>query len=309
MMKISFARLVIMTISILIVLVTLSACTIIGSGAEEPTPTPLPTSSIPNMQVILPQACLVTKQRMIRVEQPQGDLVAWSPEGDTVAYVAATQGSSWNVGELNILSAPIFDTPVRLATNVAGELTWSPNSTTIAYLGLRRSDNLYTIGLAYPGGRASQDLFPDEAARTDDYSSQKVILQWMDSNRLRVLVSCGVDCMQALNINIQNGLSSTVGDPIQRYWDMWSVHTLQPATLPAQYEELTGQLNWSPDDQHIAYIDDAGNAWVISTDDNTLYPLSIGQYGTATETDWSADGKYLAVHVDQYLMIFTFKCP
>jgi hypothetical protein len=261
------------------------------------------------MQVISPQACQVAEQRMIRVEEPQGDLISWSPTADTVAFIAATQGSSWNVGELNLLSPPGFDTPVRLATGVAGDLTWAPDASTIAYLGLRRSDNLYTIGLAYPTGRASQDLFPDEAAQTDDYSSQKSILDWIDSARLRVLVSCGINCMQTVVLDVQSGLSSQVGDPIQRSWDTWSVHTNQPASIPTEYANLPGQLNWAPDNQHIAYIDGAGNVWVVNAGSGSLYPLEIGQYGTATETDWSSDSQYLAVQVDQYLKIFSFKCP
>lgn len=246
---------------------------------------------------------------MIQVEQPQGDLVSWSPSTDSIVFIATTQGSTWNVGELNLLSPPKFDTPVRLASGVAGELTWAPDGSAVAYLGLRRSDNLYTIGLAYPDGRSSQDLFPDEAARTDDYSSQKSILEWLDSVRLQVLVSCGLDCMQSLVINIQNGLSSPVGDPIQRTWDMWSVRTDQPALIPTEYAGLPGQLNWAPDAQHIAYIDGAGNAWVIIAGGSSLYPLDIGQYATATETDWSADSQYLAVQADQYLKIFSFNCP
>ena len=246
---------------------------------------------------------------MIRVEESQGDLISWSPNADTVAYIAATQGSGWNIGELNLLSPPKFDTPTRLATGVAGEITWSPNASAIAYLGLRRSDNLYTIGLAYLNGRSSQDLFPGEAARTDDYSSQKSILEWMDDGRIRVLVSCGMDCMQTLVLDLQTGLSSQVGDPIQRTWNMWSVHTFQPANIPSEYATLPGQLNWAPDEQHIAYIDGAGNAWVINAGGGSLYPLDIGQYGIATETDWSADSQYLAVQVDQYLKIFSFKCP
>jgi hypothetical protein len=295
--------------SILCLLFTLSACTILGGGVQQATPTPLPTSIVSDMQVIAPQACLVAKQRMIRVEVPQGDLIAWSPKDETVAYIAATSGSSWNVGELNLLSAPNFDAPVRMATGVAGELTWSPDASAIAYLGLRRSDNLYTIGLAYPISRTSQDLFPDEAARTDDYSSQKTILKWMDSSRLRVLVSCGNDCMQTLDIAVKTGLSSSVADPIQRTWDMWSVHTFQPSVIPPEIAKLSGQLNWSRDEQHIAYIDNAGNAWVINVNDHNLYPLEIGQYSTATETGWSFDNQYLAVQVDQQLMIFSFQCP
>jgi hypothetical protein len=290
-------------------ILTVSACSILGGGPQASTPTPVPTSSVPNLQVVDPQACRVVDQLMIRVDELQGDLISWSPDSGTVAYIAPTLGSSWNVGELDILTAPLFDTPERLATGVAGELNWSPDASAIAFLGLRRSDNMYTIGLAFPDGRTSKDLFPDKAAKTDDYSSQKSILEWLDPTRLRVSTSCGVDCMQAMDINLLSGLSNLVGDPIQRAWDTWAVHTFHPDPLPPEYATLTGQLNWSPDEKHIAYIDDRGNAWVINAAEGSLYPLDIGQYGTATETDWSYDGQYLSVQVDQSLMIFSFKCP
>lgn len=246
---------------------------------------------------------------MIRVESPQGDLVSWSPVTDTVAYIASTQGSHWNVGELNVLEAPKFDTPERLATQTAGELTWSPDGSAIAYLGLRRSDNLFTIGLAYPDGRTSKDLFPGDSARTDDYSSQKAVLEWITSGKLRVLLSCGINCLQTTDIGVISGLTTPVGDPLERYWDMWAAHTSQPSNIPEPYAKLTGQLNWSWDEHKIAYTDDDGNAWVINVDAGTLYPLDIGQYSTATETDWSFDNQYLAVQVDQTLKIFSFQCP
>ena len=75
----------------LCLLLTLSACTILGGGAQEATPTPEPTSSIPNMQVISPQACQVAEQGIIRVDQSQGDLISWSQISDTVAYIADTE--------------------------------------------------------------------------------------------------------------------------------------------------------------------------------------------------------------------------
>jgi hypothetical protein len=286
-----------------------SACTVFSAAPPDDTPTPQPTSSIPDLQVTSPQACLVTTQVMIRVEHPQGDLIAWSPVDDTLVYIVSTQNSSWNVGDLNLLSPPNFDSPVRLATQVAGELTWDPDGSTIAYLGLRRKDNLYTIGLAYPDGRASRDLFPDEAARTDDYSSQKAILNWINSGRLRVLVSCGINCMQMMDFGILSGLSSLVGEPIERSWDMLAVHTFHPDIIPPMYANLPGQLNWSPDESRIAYIDANDNAWIISTQDDTLFPLDVGQYATATETDWSYDSQYLAIQVDQWIKIFSFNCP
>ena len=293
----------------LTLLFAISACTVLGGGSEQPTPTPVPTSSVPGMQVITPQACLVAEQGMIRVEQSQGDLIAWSPVRDSLAYIAATQASSWNVGELSLLSAPKFDSPVSLASGAAGELSWSPDGSALAYLGLRRSDNLYTIGLAYPNASPALDLFSGEAARTDDYSSQKVILEWLDNSRLRVMVSCGLDCMQTMDISVDNNIYSLVGDPTQPTWRMWSPHTYQPSSIPDEYASLPGQLNWSWDEQHIAYIDEQDNAWVINIENDTLYPLDIGEYGTAVESDWSYDNQYLAIQVDQSLRIFSFNCP
>ena len=286
-----------------------SACSVFGVGVEQVTPTPMPTSSVPGLSVISPQACQIAERSMIRVEQPQGDLISWSPLAGMVAYIASTVGSSWNVGELNILTAPHFDTPERLATQAVGDLAWSPSATAIAYLSLRRSDNLYTIGLAYPDGRASKDLFPDEAARTDNFSSMKAIHEWIDESRLRVYISCGVDCMQGINVNPSTGLSTQIGDSIQSAWDLWSVHTNRPAIIPLAFSDLAGDLNWSPDERLIAYTDENGFLWIINVESGNLYPLDIGTYGTVTETDWSYDSRYLAVKADQTLKIFSFQCP
>jgi hypothetical protein len=261
------------------------------------------------LQVISPQACLVAEQGMIRVEKLQGDLIAWSPAANTLAYVASTQGSSWNVGELNIVSAPLFDNPQRLATQVTGELSWSPNAIMIAYLGFRRSDSLYTIGLAYPDGRPSKDLFPGEAARTDSYASLKAILNWIDDGRLRVLTSCGVDCMQEVDFGVTTGLPTLKGDPIQQDWGFWSVYTHLPEIIPSDYADLAGQLNWSVDESRVAFTDENSNVWIINVQTHDMYPLDIGEYGTASETDWSYDGRYLAVQVNQNLKVFSFDCP
>ncbi len=293
----------------LVVLATLAGCSVLNRGSPQVTATPIPTSIIQGLQVIPPQTCQVAAQDMIRVERPQGDLIAWAPDKDTVAYIASTLGSSWNVGDLYLLSGPRFDSPVRIATQTAGELTWSPDGSSIAYLGLRLSDNLYTIGLAYPNGRIPLDLFPGEAARTDSYASQKAILQWVDSGRLRIVTSCGLDCLQAIDFAIPSGIFAPLTGQIPRTWDFWSVHNNQPAEIQPLLADLKGQLNWSPDERRIAHIDENGNIWIIDEDTKGIFPLDLGFYGTATETDWSYDSQYLAVHVDQNLRIFSFNCP
>ncbi len=82
-----------------------------------------------------------------------------------------------------------------------------------------------------------------------------------------------------------------------------------PALIPVAYKDLPGQLNWSPDESRIAYIDENGYLWIIIVATGSLYPLDFGFYGTAIETDWSYDNQYLAVQVDQTLRIYTFNCP
>jgi hypothetical protein len=295
--------------SITCLVINLTACTVFGGAAAVITPTPIPTAIIPGLQVTTTQACQVAEQGMIRVQAPQGDLISWSPSSDTVAFIASTLGSSWNVGDLNLLAAPKFDLPERIATQVAGELSWSPDGTSIAYLGLRLSDNLYTIGLAYLDGSVSKDLFPGEAARTDSYSSQKAILEWMNASRLKVFTSCGPDCLTGVDISIPSGARSPSANTHQKISDLWAVHTNHPAQIPGKYADLKGQLNWSPDEDLIAYINENGNAWIINDQTGSLYPLDIGTYSTATESDWSFDSRYLALHVDQNLKIFAFDCP
>jgi hypothetical protein len=90
-----------------------------------------------------------------------------------------------------------------------------------------------------------------------------------------------VDCIQTIDFAILTGLASPVGSPTQRSWEVWTVHTNQPAVIPPAYAELEGQLNWSPDGNLIAYIDENDTAWIIDEESGTLYPLDIGDYGTA----------------------------
>lgn len=294
---------------LLSLLLGISACSVISGAGDDLAPTPPPTSIVSGLQVVSPRACQVAEYGMIRVDNPQGDLISWSPKADTLAYIAPTQGSSWNVGELYIINAPAFDIPDRLATQVAGELTWSPDATIVAYLSLRRSDGLFTIGLVYPDERTSQDLFPGENARTDGYASQKAILEWLNEEHLRVLTSCGVDCMQGVDFDILTGVSAPTGDPVQPVWGMWSPHTNHPTVISSALSDLAGQLNWSPDERLVAYVDENANPWIINIESESIYPLDIGQYAAATETDWSYDSQYLAVQADQHLKVFSFDCP
>ena len=292
---------------LLVGLVFLTACG--GLGVDEATPTPLPTSSLPGLVTVQPQLCRLAELPMLRVDQPQGDLLAWSPEGNILAYLAPETGATWMVGRLMTVSEPAFDSPVELAGYVAGDLAWSPDGSRLAYLSLRRGDSLYSVGVAYPQGGLPQDMFAGEAARTDEWSSQKAVLGWEDNNRLRVQVSCGLDCVQMVEVNVVASTQMPLGDPTQRSWDWWDYTLNQPEQLPVDYQDFMQKANWTPDGARLVYLDARLDAWVVNLEDSTQFILDTGGYLAVSETDWSADGRYLAVQAEDWLFIFSSDCP
>lgn len=279
-----------------------------GADLEKSTPTPLPTSSLPGLVTVEPRLCQVAKLPMLRVDQPQGDLIAWAPEVDTLAYLAPETGSTWMVGTLMLVSSPDFKTSQELADHAAGHLTWSPEGRTLAYLSLRRSDGLYTVNVVFPQTRQSVDLFPAEAARTDEWSSQKVIDRWRSEQSLLVQVSCGLDCVQTVQVILSTGSLTPQGDPVQRSWDWWDYSVNPGPGLPAEYISFMQQVNWSPDGQRLVYVDRRADAWVVNVDEQIQFPLPTGGFLAISETDWSHDGKYLAVQAEDWLFIFG-DCP
>jgi hypothetical protein len=280
----------------------LTAC----GGAEfvEATPTPLPTSSLSGLVTVQPQMCPLAKLAMLRVDEPQGDLLAWAPGTATLAYLAPATGSTWMVGSLLAVSAPDFDTPQELADHAAGHLTWSPQGSALAFLSLRRSDGLFSVGVVYPQSGEVDDLFPGEAARTDEWSSQKAVREWRNEQSLLVEVSCGLDCVQSVQVTLPGGALTPLGDPVQRPWDWWNYRLNAGPELPVEYLPLVQEVNWSPDGSRVAYVDARRDAWVILLDEQVQFPLPTGGFLSVSETDWSADGKYLAAQAEDWLFIF-----
>jgi hypothetical protein len=291
---------------LLLVLVFLTACG--ASDFEQAIPTPLPASSLPGLVTVEPQLCQVAKLAMLRVDQPQGDMLAWAPEADTLAYLAPATGSTWLVGTLMAVSAPDFDTPQELADHAAGHLTWSPQGSALAFLSLRRSDGLFSVGAVYPQSGEVRDLFPGEAARTDEWSSQKAVREWRNEQSLLVQVSCGLDCVQRVQVALPGGALTPLGDPVQRPWDWWNYRLNAGPELPEEYLPLVQEVNWSPDGSRVVYVDARRDAWVILLDEQVQFPLATGGFLSVSETDWSVDGEYLAAQSEDWLFIFG-DCP
>ena len=229
-----------------------------------PTPTPLPTSTAPEFPTVDDQSCLLAELEPMRTDAQQGDLIAWQPDEDVLAYVGPALNSNWYSGTIMLASGPDFASPLNLApeAHVFGDLTWSPDGSLLAYISLRISDDVYTIFTSSPQGGPAQDWLPGEAAFTEEGSSSKAISQWLSGQRLGVLSACGPDCDEITEINLNDGQISVIGEQIRRAKDRLAITTNQ-VDYDAEAYPYMPVANWSPDGEKIAYFDEDDRAWVL----------------------------------------------
>ncbi len=283
---------------------SLPAAAVEDSG---PTPTPLPTSTSNQYPTVGDRSCQIGQLTPLRVEDPQGDLLAWQPNSQTLAYAGTAPHSNWYAGSLHLASGPDFTTPLQLATDalVFGDLTWSPTGDLLAFVALRISDGVYTVMTVSPQGGPSQDWMQGEAAHTDDSSSQKAILGWQ-SGGLRVLSACGPDCDQILQIDLTSGQINQVGEQIRRSKDRLAPHTNLTTFDESAYPYMLTP-NWSPDLSKIVYFDEDDRAMLLTVARKDQFILDIG-IDIPYEAKWADDNRTLAVRTDDRIYIFDTQC-
>jgi hypothetical protein len=301
---------------------------LLGACASNPktTNTANPTSVItpsPQVSIILKPGifsstripadnCLVGTTSTIDVTDPQGDLVSWSPVQNTIAFVAPSTGSSWSwyLGDLVTISN-LSAAQVYTISNggVFGDLTWSPDGKTIAFVARRFGDNTFTAMILQIDTGHLTDLFPDKEAHTDSLTSPKGIVNWIDNTNLVVATSCDGDCVQLIKVNALNGAKEAYSSgPIRKKDDhSLDITKIEPTSIPTSYPTMTDP-NWGPDTNknELIYFDDNDNAQFISGS-STPAPLGVG-YNRNGETKWSYDSKFVAVRVDDNLYIYKADC-
>jgi hypothetical protein len=153
---------------------------------------PLPTEmSAQGDRVAASAACQVQEFIPVGVtsdylDTKQGDMLAWNPVRDELAYVRPANGRwGWFVGDLVVynfeLQKEIYATS---DLEVMGDITWAPDGSNLAYVVLNPDEKVYTV---YVGGLTSSlsvDIF-GSSAKTDDYSSAKGILDWVGNTMWR----------------------------------------------------------------------------------------------------------------------------
>jgi hypothetical protein len=278
----------------------------VGAG---PTITPLPTSTGEEYPTVDNRSCLIGELIPLRVENPQGDLLAWQPDSQNLAYAGPAASSNWYAGSLHMASGPEFIAPLQLAPEalIFGDLTWSPSGDQLAFTALRISDGVYTVMTVSPQGGPAQDWMQGEAAHTDGSSSQKAIVGWQ-AGSLRVLSACGPDCDQILQINLGSGQISQVGEQIRRAKDRLAPHTNLTTYDEETYPYMLNP-NWSPDLSKIVYFDEDDRTMLLTVASKDQFILDMNiDIETPREAKWADDNRTLAVRTDDRIYIFDIQC-
>lgn len=156
--------------------------------------------------------------------------IAWSPEGDTLAYIGASDAYT---APLMLVSPPYFEQPRNLAMDARGDPTWSPDGTQVAYVAFRSEDQLGTVAVVAVDSGTVRDLLPGELARTDPGTGFKAIDAWLDSQTLLIFTNCGSGCRLPQQLNLEEG-------------------TLVPLfSYDSPFEYFGSMYAWSPDRRYV----------------------------------------------------------
>lgn len=311
-------------VSIFLMLSLLAACNLVpGQEALDSNTmlTPTATPDTLGYRAVASEACRVANWASMQTNKRQGDLIAWHPDSERIAYLAPYANTSWYIGMVTVASGTDYATRETLVPNVTatGDLTWSPEGDKLAFIASRVDEELQTVMVVNADGSGLFDLFPGDEAITDTGTSDKSILGWQDNNMLEVAVSCGVDCQQRYEIDVRDGFAAPLGDPERKNAraeiNREDVKTLDGLEIkphvieydPEVYPRGFSSPNWSPDEEDVLYLDRRGVLWLLHPENKTQYIIDIG-LRLVSETKWSADSSQIAVRAEDSIFIFEVPC-
>ncbi len=281
-------------------LALLVSCSILRDPAQAATLTAeaLPTSTLPpelatqDLRLASPRSCLLDQFTSIVTQTPQGNLLAWSPQGDLLAMVVPDNGRwGWFIGNASIYDVAAKKELYATQGNVVyGDVTWSPSADYLAFVKFSADTKLYTIMTLRMSDHALVDYFPGDAARTDDFSSLKGIASWNTTQQLVVSSSCGSDCSRFYNIDVTTGRMTVLSEKRKS----------EDPSLALDNQFI------SPDGQLKVLADNQGMSWLAALDQHSTYLLA---QSPIDEMKWSPDSKYFAFRLVDQVSIYKVSCP
>lgn len=269
------------------------------------TATPLPTTNPEEgLQVTATQACQIYRGAGIQSRVASGDMIAWSPKSDMLAYIAPVNRTwAWGVGDLAFYTLSTKQENFTTGIPFSGDLTWSPDGSKLAAVTYDSNANFHSVYVVSPNGLSTQNLFPG-GEPTDTFDSMKGILNWVDNASVVINESCGIDCLKTLEIDTLTMQQALRADA--RKSTDTSLSILQP-TLAVEMVRNWSQPLESPDTTKVVYIDTRGQAWLINVGEKTKYSLYNG-VDEIIEMKWAPDSKSLALRTSQNVLIYQFEC-
>lgn len=280
------------------------------------TPTALiPTLDLKGNEVLIDEACEPYKVVCISIleDRPNGEIYGWADGANLLAYVAPENDYwAWFSGKAVVLdfSGDVL-VPTKIQTSgvkVFGDFAFSPDRKQLAFVALRQSEKMYTVMTASldSGLQNVTDLFPGSLAETDDYSSDKSVIEWMDNTHVRVSSSCGVDCEQIYLADITTG-ALTQEDETRKNGHSGRVVEDHVIDYETRNYPAMNQANWSPDNHYIFYTDNQDKAWILKDESKQQFELPLGGK-TVLRTLWSSDSQYIAIRFEDNIQVYKVEC-
>ncbi len=248
-------------------------------------------------------------------------IMEWSETEPLFAYVApANRYWGWFSGDAVVLNfaddAKVPDefgnipeglAPEELSTtdlHVFGDFAFSPDNTHLAFTALRQSEKLYTVMVVSLGSglKDIMDLFPDSQAETDDYASDKSVIEWIDNNTVRVASSCGIDCEQIYRANIRTA-TLTFEEEVRKHGHKGREQEDNIIEYDERRYPVMNMQNWSPDKRFVFYTDTRYQTWIIREETKQQYRLPVDGRDVL-QTRWSPDSRFLAIRFEDNIEIY-----
>ena len=253
-----------------------------------------------------------------------GGVMEWADDAPLLAYVApANRYWGWFSGDAVVLDfaedakkpddfgrIPEGLAPSEVSTtdlHVFGDFAFSPDHSRLAFTALRQSEKLYTIFVAdYNSGLKNYiDLFPDALAETDEFSSDKSVIEWIGNNTLRVASSCGIDGERIYRANVRTG-ELTFEEEVRKYGHKGREQENHVIRDDGRFYPVMNNANWSPDEKFVFYTDARYQTWIIREENKQQYQLPIDGRDVL-QTRWSADSHFIAIRFEDSIEIYEVK--
>ena len=296
-MNINFKRVLVFLV-VFSSLIIISGCDILREQIAareiviEPTSTPISLPTQLSVQTRVDSlACEVAELVAIQTDEIQGDLLAWSPTGEQLAFVQpSNQYSGWYIGSLVVYDASLKEMVFTSKdAAVFGDLTWSSNGDELAFVSLDQQTAIYTVKTVSLADGLEMDIFGEEA-RTDEFASVKGIQSWASPSALMVTSICGVDCVRQYQFNAVS--QTLIPQQEMRYH--------QNDSLVLENELVSPDGNWQ------VSLDANDNVWLSSVQQNRIslvLPLT-----EVFEVKWSHESTYLALRTIDQIKVFELGC-